>query len=151
MNYLNSLLKPGNRQHLFVIVLLTLYIVLDVKSPKFVAVLVDSLAGNLAIAGFVIAMLCKGTNSHSRVICALGMVAAFQLIKRSSVATGSHGLRTMLPSEEKRGREFSAMNEIQETLEEETVNNMQPMTTHSPEGSASYSPVLQGLTGATSL
>ena len=151
MNYLNSLLKPGNRQHLFVIVLLTLYIVLDVKTPKFVAVLVDSLAGNLAIAGFVIAMLCKGTNSHSRVICALGMVAAYQLIKRSSVATGSYGLRTMLPSEEKRGRDFSAMNEIPETLEEETVNNMQPMTTHSPEGSASYSPVLQGLTGATSL
>ena len=128
-----------------------LYIVLDVKTPKFVAVLVDSLAGNLAVAGLVIAMLCKGNNSHSRVICALGMVAAYQLIKRSSVATGSYGLRTMLPSEEKRGRELSAMNELPETLEEETVNNMQPMTTHLPEGSASYSPVMQGLTGTTSL
>ena len=62
MNYLNSLLKPGNRQHLLVIVLLTLYIVLDVKTPRFIAVLVDSLAGNLAVAGFVIALLCKGTN-----------------------------------------------------------------------------------------
>ena len=128
MNYLNSLLKPGNRQHLLVIVLLTLYIVLDVKTPRFIAVLVDSLAGNLAVAGFVIAMLCKGTNSNSRVICALGMVAAYQLIKRSSVATGSYGLRTMLPSEEKKGREFSMMNQMSETLEEETVKNMQPMT-----------------------
>ena len=151
MNYFKSLLKPGNRQNLFVIVLLTLYIALDIKTPKFIAVLVDSLPGNLAVAGFVIASLCKGTNSHARVICALGMIAAYELIRRSSVATGSHGIRTMLPSEEKKGKLFSALNQFEGTLEEEAVNNMQPMTTHSPDGSASYKPVLHGLTGTTAL
>lgn len=151
MKYFNSLLKPRNRQHLFATVLLSLYIIFDVQTPKFIAVLVDSLVGNLAVAGLVIAMLCNGSDTHSRVICALGMVAAYQLIKRSSVATGSYGLRTMLPSEEKKGREFSMMNQMPETLEEETVKNMQPMTTHLPDGSASYKPVLHGLTGTTSL
>ena len=77
--------------------------------------------------------------------------AAYELIRRSSVATGSHGIRTMLPSEEKKGKLFSALNQFEETLEEEAVNNMQPMTTHSPDGSASYKPVLHGLTGTTAL
>ena len=151
MKYLNSLLNPRNRKHLLAIVLLTLYIALDVKTPKFIAVLVDTLTGNLVIAGLVVAMLCKGSNSHSRVICALSMIAAYELIRRSSVETGSHGLSKLLPSEERKGRVLSALNQFPETLEVETVNKMQPMTTHSAEGSPSYKPVLQGLAGTTSL
>ena len=151
MKYFNSLLKPRNRQHLIVVVLLSLYILLDLKTPKAIAVLVDTLAGNLAVAGVVIAMLCQGDNMHSRVICGLSVVAAYELVRRSSVATGSYGLRNLLPSEEKKGQHFSAFNQFPVTLEEEVVNSMQPVTTHSPDGSPSYKPVLDGGEGASLL
>ena len=88
---------------------------------------------------------------HSRVLCALGMVAAYQLIRRSSLTTGTHGIRTMLPSEEKKGKIFTALNQFPETLEEETVKKMKPMTTHSAEGAPTYKPVLNGVSGTTSL
>ena len=142
MNYLNSLLKSNNRQHLYAVVLLTVYILFDVRTPKFIAVLVDSLAGNLAVAGLVVAMLCNGDSTHSRVICGLGMIAAYELVRRSSLATGSYGVRKLLPSEEKKGRHFSAFNQFPVTLEEEAVNSMEPVTTHSPDGQAGYKPVL---------
>jgi len=138
MNLLKSLLRPKNKYNLLVSVLLMLYILFDVKTPKPLASLFDSVLGNVVLAGFAISLFMR---SH-RVVGVLGLIAAYEFAKRASVATGTDAKRKYLPSEHKKNQHFSAFNQFPVTLEEEVVNNMKPMTTHSPAGNAGYKPVL---------
>ena len=73
MKLLNSLLRPRNRHNLVVVVLMMLYILFDVKTPKPLASLFDSVLGNVVVAGFAISLFMRG---HT-VVGVLGLVAAY--------------------------------------------------------------------------
>lgn len=147
MKLLNSLLRPKNRHNLVVVVLMMLYILFDVKTPKPLASLFDSVLGNVVVAGFAISLFMRG---HT-VVGVLGLVAAYVFVKRASVATGSDAQRKFLPTEQKKNQQFSAFNQFPVTLEEEVVNSMQPLSTHSPATNAEYKPTLDSAGQATTL
>jgi hypothetical protein len=80
----------------------------------------------------------------------MSIVAAYELIKRSSIATGSHAMRNFVPSEHKKLADFEKYNEVSETLEEEIVKKMAPIVKGAPTTNASYKPVLGDLHEASS-
>jgi hypothetical protein len=104
--------------------------------------MIDTIYGNIVI---VIIAIILFSNSHP-VVGTLSIVAAYFLIKRSSVSTGSFAIQKYLPSEESRSDDFTKFNEVSITLEEQMVSKMAPLVSHSgkyPE--PNYKPVLDTL------
>ena len=135
---LKSLMK--DKHHLILSVLLTLFIVLDIKVPAVLAELVDNPVGKIVV---VLAALCLlSINTLAGVV---GLVAAFVLIQRSEEATGTAGEQNYLPSELKKSAQLSAMNQFPVTVEEEVISNMLPMTNRVDTTAPEYKPVLDEL------
>ena len=80
----------------------------------------------------------------------LAIVAAYELIKRSSVKAGSHALRNYVPCEHKKLADFKKYNEFPVTLEEEIIAKMAPLVKHAPAANAEYKPVLSDTHDASS-
>ena len=133
-------LKAQTRQHVVLAILLILYIVIDVGTPKTVAELVDTMLGKLLVitAGFMFFNV-------NLVIGVLGVAAAYKLIQRSSVANGTFAIRKYLPSEAQKVIDFSEYNDFPRTLEEEMVEKMAPPVIGSYNSNLDYKPVLDAL------
>jgi hypothetical protein len=142
MQNLSDIIKAENRQQLVLGVVLILYILLNVKTPKMLSELIDTIYGNIAVV--VIAMVLF-SNSNP-VVGVLSIVAAYFLIKRSSISTGSFAIEKYLPSEASRSEDFSKLNELPITLEEQMVYKMAPLVKHDAQyPDANYKPVLDSL------
>jgi len=135
-------LKAQTRQHVVLAILLIIYIVIDIKTPKTVTDLVDTMLGKLLVitAGFMFF-------NFNIVLGILGIAAAYQLIQRSSVASGTFAIRNYLPSEAQKVIDFSKYNDFPKTLEEEMVEKMAPpvIDTSSSPTNLDYKPVLDSL------
>ena len=103
--FIGSLSK--NKHHLLLVVLLTIFIVFEVPLPEFVSELVDNPVGKVAVAAASLCML-----SVNPLVGVLSIIAAFVLIQRSSVGTGSFGLNNFLPTESKKSQQLNAMNDF---------------------------------------
>ena len=88
---------------------------------------------------------------HSNTILAvLSLFVAFDLIRRSSAATGIDALRQYEPTEVKKSSQFTALNQFPYTLEQEVVKKMAPIVGGgSSMSKASYSPILEDLHDAS--
>ena len=138
---LKSLMK--DKHHLILSVLLSLFVVLDIKVPTVLAELVDNPIGKIVV---VVSALCLlSMNTLAGVI---GLVAAFVLIQRSEEQTGTAGEQNYLPSELKKSVQLSAMNQFPVTVEEEVISNMLPMTNRVDTTAPEYKPVLDDLHNA---
>jgi fumarate reductase subunit D len=83
-------------------------------------------------------------------LAVLALFVAFDLMRRSSVATGIDALQKFAPSEEKRTSQFTAYNQFPYTLEQEVVAKMAPMVSAgSSLTQASYKPMLDNLYDAS--
>ena len=147
MENLKDLMKKANRHQLLLSSLFLLYIVFNVRTPALLATLVDNLAGHVVIIILAIGLMLYA----NPVLGVLGLITAYELLKRSSVATGTHAIRNFLPSEIKKGQHFTAFNQFPVTLEEEVVHKMVPMVTHAPPPNVNYKPVLNPLHQASSV
>lgn len=142
MQNLRDIIKAENSQQLVLSVVLILYIILNVETPKLLSNWVDTIYGNIVVV--VVAMILF-SNSNP-VVGILSIVAAYFLIKRSSVSTGSFAIEKYLPSEKSRSEDFSKLNEIPITLEEQMVFKMAPLVKHDAQyPDANYKPVLASL------
>jgi hypothetical protein len=142
MQNLKDIIKAENRQQLVLGVVLILYIILNVKTPKLLSDLIDTIYGNIVV---VIVAMVLFSNSNP-VVGVLSIVAAYFLIKRSSITTGSFAIQKFLPSEESRSEDFSKLNEVPITLEEQMVFKMAPLVKHDSQyPDANYKPVLDSL------
>ena len=142
MQNLKDIIKADNRQQLVLGVVLILYIILNVKTPKLLSDLIDTIYGNIVV---VIVAMVLFSNSNP-VVGVLSIVAAYFLIKRSSITTGSFAIQKFLPSEESRSEDFSKLNEVPITLEEQMVFKMAPLVKHDSQyPDANYKPVLDSL------
>jgi hypothetical protein len=142
MQNLKDIIKADNRQQLVLGVVLILYIILNVKTPKMLSDLIDTIYGNIVV---VIVAMVLFSNSNP-VVGVLSIVAAYFLIKRSSITTGSFAIQKFLPSEESRSEDFSKLNEVPITLEEQMVFKMAPLVKHDSQyPDANYKPVLDSL------
>ena len=108
---LNSLMK--DKHHLILSVLLSMFIVLDIKVPLVLAELVDNVVGKIIV--FLVAL---GLLSMNKLVGVIGLVAAYVLIQRSSERSGTMAQEKYLPTEVKRTEHLSAMNQFPLTVEE---------------------------------
>ena len=86
------------------------------------------------------------------ILAVLSLFVAFDLIRRSSSATGIDALKKYAPSEEKKMSQFTAYNQFPYTLEQEVVAKMAPiMKSGSSLTQASYKPLLENVHDASKL
>ena len=81
-----KLIRSEKRHQLLLGVVFALYILLNVQTPKMIAGLVNNLVGNVVIILVALTIL---MNSHP-VVGVLGLVVAYELIRRSGVSSGTY-------------------------------------------------------------
>ena len=148
MEVFKKLLKKDNMGELILVVLFIIYLVLGLRTPELIANIVDNVIGKVVVI-LVVIYLFMNCNP---ILAVLSLFVAFDLIRRSSLATGIDALKKYAPSEEKKMTQFTAYNQFPYTLEQEVVAKMAPI---SKSGltltQASYKPLLDNLYDAASL
>ncbi len=119
--FLNSLMK--DKHHLVLTVLLSVFILFDIKIPLVLAELVDNPVGKILVA--VLSLCLLSVNSLAGVV---GLIAAYVLIQRAADATGTAAEKEYVPDEKKKSKQLSAMNQFPITVEEEVISKMLPTT-----------------------
>ena len=148
MEGFSSLLKKEHMGQLILVILFILYLIIGLKTPEPVANVIDSLVGKIVIFIIVIYLFMHA----NPILAVLGLFVAFDLIRRSSAATGLDALQRFAPSEKKKQSQFSAYNQFPYTLEQEVVSKMAPiMKSGSSLTPATYKPLLDNLHDATPL
>ena len=146
MEGLSGLFKKENMGELALAILLIVYLVLGFRTPDAIAGMVDTLVGKIVMFVIVIFLFLH----VNPLLAVLALFVAFDLMRRSSVATGIDALQKFAPSEEKRTSQFTAYNQFPYTLEQEVVAKMAPMVSAgSSLTQASYKPLLDNLYDAS--
>jgi hypothetical protein len=118
------------------------------KTPETIANMVDTLVGKIVIFVIVIYLFMN----FNPILAVLSLFVAFDLIRRSSSATGNDALKEYAPSEEKKMSQFTAYNQFPYTLEQEVVAKMAPiMKSGSSLTQASYKPLLENVHDASKI
>ena len=146
MESFSSLLKKQHIGELVLVILLIVYLILGFKTPEPIASIVDSLIGKIVIFIIVIYLFMY----FNPILAVLSLFVAFDLIRRSSITTGSDALQRYAPSEQKKMSQFTAYNQFPYTLEQEVVAKMAPiMKSGTSLTKASYKPLLDNLYDAS--
>ena len=139
MDNLKNLLLKGNKYQLVLIVLFVLYILLDIKTPENLAFLFDNMFGQIVV---ILGALALFLNSHP-VVGVLGFFVAYEIIRRSSISSGSYAVQKYVPTEETKADDMVQMNtSYTKTVEEEVIDNMLPLVGPPDNTDPSYKPVL---------
>jgi len=104
------------------VLLLIIYLIMGYNTPLPIATLVDTMVGKIVII-FIVIQLFIFTNP---ILAVLGAFAAYDLIRRSSIATGNFGIQNYLPNETSKMDRVTSYNEYYTTLEQEMVKKMVP-------------------------
>jgi hypothetical protein len=140
MDSFSSLFKKEHMGELILAILFIIYLIMGYRTPEPVAGAIDSVVGKIVVLLIVIYMF---MHTHP-ILAILALFVAFDLMRRSSVSTGSDALKRYAPSEEKRSSQFSAFNQYPYTLEQEVVKKMAPIVqSGSTLTKASYKPLLE--------
>ena len=121
MSSFNKLLKK-DQHYLVLMVLLAVFIVLDIQVPAAIAELVDTIVGKIIIIVIALSMC----TSKQPILCALSLLAAYELIRRSSNSNIGPAVMKFIPTEAKKSNHLSAMNQFPVTVEEQVVAEMIP-------------------------
>ena len=133
--FLNSLMK--DKHHLVLTLLLSVFILFDIKVPLVLAELVDNPIGKIVVA--VLSLCLLSLNALAGVV---GLIAAYVLIQRSGDTTGTIATENYLPTEEQKSSHLSAMNQFPVTVEEEVISKMLPSTNQRDMTQPEFKPVL---------
>jgi len=148
MNSFSSLLNKEHRSQLILTIILIAYLILGLQTPQPIAFLVNNMVGKLVIILIVIYMFLH----MNPILAVISLVAAFDLIRRSSNTVYNDLLQTYIPSEENKMGQFTAFNQFPYTLEQEVVKKMAPiLQSGSVMNKASYQPLLDNLYDASPL
>jgi len=136
MELINNLMKPNNQPQLILLIVLVLYIIFNIQTPHMLAQLIDNIYGNVIVLLFAVYLL-----THSNpLLGVISLFAAYELIQRSSITTGSAAINKYLPSQLKTDNHLSAFNQFPVTLEEEMVKQMAPLIEQSGPNHLHYVP-----------
>ena len=148
MESFDSLFKKEHRGELILAIILVIYLVMGFKTPEPIANLVDNIVGKVVIIIVVIYLFAY----YNPILGILALFVAFNLIRSSSVTTGSDALQKYVPTEEKKASQFTAYNQFPYTLEQEVVAKMAPILHSNTSGTqSSYKPILDNLHDASPL
>lgn len=146
MDSFTELFKKEHRGEFVLVILMSIYLIMGFKTPQLVANMVDNLVGKIVIVVIVIFLFIH-TNPILAILAAL---VAFDLMRRSSNATGLGPLQAYAPTEQKKMSQFTAFNQFPYTLEQEVVAKMAPIVrSGSSLTPASYKPLLENLYDAS--
>ena len=130
--FLKSLMK--DKHHLVLTLLLSVFILFDIKVPLVLAELVDNPIGKIVVA--VLSLCLLSLNALAGVV---GLIAAYVL---SGDTTGTIATQNYLPTEEQKSSHLSAMNQFPVTVEEEVISKMLPSTNQRDMTQPEFKPVL---------
>ena len=138
------------QKELLLAVVLIVYLVVGFKTPESIANLVDTIVGKVIIMLIVVYLFVH----HNPILAVLALYVGFDLIRRSSKATGFDALRRFVSSEEHKNSAMASYNynNTPYTLEQEMVNKMAPLVhSGSSMSDPSYRPILDDQHEATDL
>ena len=139
MNSFSNLIKNGNNGQIMLSILFSIYLIMGYKMPEKISELIDTIYGKIIVV--VIALILFSYTNP--ILGVLGFLVAFELIRRSSVTTGTFAIDNYLPSEFKKDGEINAMNQFPYTLEQEVVKKMAPIRdTGYTNSESTFSPIL---------
>lgn len=145
--YFKKLLSFEKLHQFVIVVLLTLFLLLDVEIPLYLANLVDTTVGNIVVVLLALSLLL----SSNIIIGLLGCVAAYELIQRSRSVTGNLQLKQIQNAEKIKMDMLNNYNDYPLTLEEEVVSKMAPLVHENSNVNVTFKPVLNNLHDASSL
>ena len=123
-------------QHILT-VLFVIYLILGLKTPVIIAQLIDTLFGKIIVILIAISLMIY-TNP---ILGVIGLYVAYDLIRRSSIATGNYGIDNYLPTEYSKHAKMTSYNQYPYTLEQEMVKKMVPVVSKDM-SKASYEPIM---------
>jgi hypothetical protein len=148
MDTFRTLMRQEKQHEMVIFVLLILYIVFTPSVPLALAQYAESIYGQIIVIILAITLFL----STNPVVGILGLLAAYEFIRRSSRATGIYGIETFSPTEKKKQEVMTAMNPAPtKTLEEELVDSLVVIAPNDDIGLTdgfSFQPVLGKLYGA---
>ena len=144
LSYMNKLLKslPKDKNNLVLVVLLSVFIVMDVKIPNAISKVVDTIVGKSLV--ILASLSLFGINS---LVGVLGLVAGYLLIQRSAQ---QEDVKMYDAGEENKIKYLHTVNQFPLTVEEDVISKMLPRASPDiipPE----YKPTLNKLHNASNL
>jgi hypothetical protein len=128
-------------------VLLALFIIFPVQLPDIVNEMVSSVAGKI-----VVIVITLNLFLINPVVGTLGLVAAFELLKRASNTPLSLPMNRFIPSELVKSTNLNKFNQFPVTLEEVVISKQLPhVFNRTATGKSPYKPIQDPLQGAARL
>ena len=138
MDSFSDLFKKENSGQVVLAILFIVYLISGYKTPDTVASVIDTIYGKIVVV--VVALILF--SYANPILGVIGFIVAFDLIRKSSMSTGTFALEHYVPTEIKKESNLNAMNQFPYTLEQEVVKKMAPMKISSDITTSSFSPVL---------
>ena len=136
MEAYNDVMKKLSNHELILGGLLAIYSVFDIQAPHWLNEFIVSDFGSIVLILFTLSLFLY----VNPIIAILGLVAAYELIKRSRKDTHqNYNLISYLPETQPGCRDLNAYNQFSMTLEQEMVQKMAPLVGPSV-GNVSYKP-----------
>lgn len=148
MKLYKNLLKLQKPPETVLIIVLVMYILLKLKTPAIIADIVDNMYGTVIVTAISLVLFSKTDNP---IVGVLTLIAAYEFVKRASESTGTHAIRTQLPSEKKKLSDFAKYNDFPVTLEEEVVSKIAPLAKPAYSSNESYKPIMSDVGLATTI
>lgn len=143
-----DLLKKEHMGELILVIIFIIYLIMGYSMPESIAALVDTVVGKIVIV-IIIIYLFMFTNP---ILAVLALFVGFDLMRRSSMTTGSNYITNFSPCEDTKSSHFTAFNQFPYTLEQEVVKKMAPIVqSGSSLTQATYKPLLDNTYDATPL
>jgi hypothetical protein len=138
MDSFSDLFKKENMGQVLLCILFIIYLIMGYRMPDSIAGLIDTIYGKIVVAVVALVLF----SYANPILGVLGFIVAFDLIRRSSVSTGTFALDNYVPTETKKEAELTEMNQFPYTLEQEVVKKMAPRKEAVDYSAPSFEPVL---------
>jgi hypothetical protein len=139
MDAVKHIFKGIKTNEIFIMCILSVYIIFDIRTPQVLAEIVDS---NLLVKIIATIIIFTSYFYIKPVIFVLLLVAFWEFIKRAKKTNQFKPVYKYLPTHDKKDKTLNALNQFPHTLEEEMVSTMAPLVRHSLIGDPSYLPIL---------
>ena len=135
---MEPLLKKTQSSHVVLGIIFIIYLIMGYPIPETLATMIDTIYGKIIVYVIALTLLV----SVNPVLGVLALFVAFDLVRRSEMATGSTALLKFGSSEKQKMGDLTAFNQFPYTLEQEmvkirTINKDPPI-----ESPPSYKPML---------
>ena len=141
--------KLRGKEHNYVLAaLLAVFVIFPISLPQIVAEMINTVVGKV-----VIILVALNLFLAHPMVGAIGLLAAYELIKRAENTTINQPTHRYIPSETKKATSLNKYNQFPVTVEEIVIAKQIPYVfkTRSSASSSSYKPVQDSVQGAARL